>query len=194
MDKFIEASKRERFALLNILPLLFKNIKGYYTYYFTDVYGMDIYDAYVMVFDNETHSIIGRYIIECKVRDKFYPDLMLEKKKYFDLKNKSNESNSKIIYISVTPEGTYCYNLSKLITDDTNWIKEEHWISTMDKSKGKKNKRLIYINVDKSKKLNINTIDINTQYRNNKIKKELAKEIIQHKNQFCLFRDVFGYL
>lgn len=160
-NPYTMTSKIERIALNNIIPKLFSG--GKISFYTTPDEGTDIYDGYVMKMD-DNFSIIDRYIIECKVRDTFYPTLLLEKKKYESLRQKALESDAKIIYICVTPDGAFCFNLNKLITPDTKWIKEQHWKSTQNKCAGKINKSVFYINIDQAKKISYTTKDCQNEY------------------------------
>lgn len=165
-NPYTTTSKIERIALNNIIPELFKGNK--ISFYTTPDDGKDIYDGYVMKM-NDNFSIIDRYMIECKVRDTFYPTLLLEKKKYDALKKKAIESDAKIIYICVTPDGAFCFNLDKLINADTIWLKEPHWKSTQNKSAGKVIKSVFYINIEQGKRISYNSKDCQDEY-NNKLK------------------------
>jgi hypothetical protein len=109
-------------------------------------------------------------IVEVKVRDKFYPELIFEKIKYDDLKKVRRQMDTKIkkeclidiktriIYINVTPQGTYFFDIDKL-EKYFEWVNEMHWASTTDKSKGKINKILTKIDSSKGKLYNVKTGD-----------------------------------
>lgn len=187
-EDYTRRSELERCALRRLIPQLFKDHK--IEWYLTPSEGYDIYDAYVMVFDELTGSINGRFIIECKVRDTHYPQLLLEEKKLSDLNKKAGESGAKVVYINVTPNGSYCFNLTKLINDETEWVMESHWVSTTDKSRGKKSKKVTYIPIEKGRHLFYTTdrckIDLGAG------RAEVVEEINTSKRRFCLYRDVFG--
>ena len=186
-EDFIKKSEIERMALSSIIPLLFEGKE--YTYYTTPSDGFDVYDGYVMLF-NTSGSIIGRYMVEVKVRDTHYDELMLERKKYNDLVKASSKTEAGIIYINVTPNGTYCFNINKIIDDNTNWVIGNHWKSTTDKSLGKIDKKIVYIPIDKAKKIEYNTVMNHLQLSREAKITELFKESKEMKQQFCLFRDV----
>lgn len=187
-EKFMMKSDIERVALNSIIPLLFKDKD--YQHYTTNSQSFDIYDAYVMLFNDE--KPMSRFMLEIKVRDRHYNELMLEKKKYEDLKKQASQSGASVIYISVTPVGTYCYNLSKIINDNTEWIKEEHWVSTTDKTKGKKMKSLVYIPTTESKMLPYNSSIAYRTYDDETNKVKMKEESKCMKKQFCLFKDIFN--
>lgn len=190
---YIRKSEMERVALMKLIPALFKTLNDHYiSYYFTPVDGYDIYDAYVMCFDSLTHSIKHRFIIECKIRDRHYPNLLLEQKKYNDLKKKANETDAKILYVNVTPKGSYTFNLSKLINSDTEWITEDHWISTTDKSRGKTSKWVTYIPIESGKWIYHPTDRVFNEYGRSNKTKMLDEEMGKHYRSFCLYKDVLN--
>lgn len=167
-QKFYEKSLIER----SYLKLIFDNLPKNYDYktYMTPADGKDIYDAILLRFEKNSSKLIDRYIIEIKVRDTHYPELMLERIKYNDLKrlrtrldNKTNsecytEIKSRLVYISVTPQGTYWFDLDKL-QSSFNWTTERHWRSTTNKAAGKIEKELTLINIKMAKHFNIKTGD-----------------------------------
>ena len=86
-SKFIEASKRERWCLMTILPLIKEmNPKFTWTEYITDIFGYDSYDCLLQAWKDGSVKI--RYIIEVKLRTNHYDELILETKKLNDLKKK----------------------------------------------------------------------------------------------------------
>ena len=183
-------SEKERIALKELLPTFFD--KYNWTYYLTPVDGYDIYDAYVMIF-NEGGSIIKRIIIECKVRDAFYDKLMLESKKYNDLKNKA-KNGEEIFYLSVTTAGSYLFNLSS-INEGTDWKREMHWKSTTDKSLGKIEKKVTYLDVESAKKRDLSTDKVNYLWSENQretslLKGNINREMMNQKKKYCLFENV----
>lgn len=113
-EKFIEASKKERYGLKYILPHIKKlNTKYTWTDYMTDIYSYDVYDCLLQAYDNGSKKKI--FIIEVKVRDTHYPELILETKKLRDLKTKIlHPTITDILYINITPMGTYIFNVSRL--------------------------------------------------------------------------------
>lgn len=172
-NKFYEKSLLER----GYLKLIFDKLPTTYDYktWMTPAEGYEVYDGVILRFEKGTSKLIDRMIVEVKVRDKFYPELILEKIKFDDLKKVRRQIDLKtkkecyidiktrIIYINVTPQGSYFFDLDKL-QKDFEWIEETHWISTTDKSKGKTLKSLTMIDYTKGKLFNIKTGDyINTK-------------------------------
>lgn len=167
-QKFYEKSLIER----SYLKLIFDNLPKNYDYksYMTSADGKDIYDAFLLRFEKNSSKLIDRYIIEIKIRDTHYPELMLEKIKFEDLKRlrtqldkKTNAEcytniKSRLVYISVTPQGAYWFDLDKL-QSSFNWTTERHWKSTTNKAAGKIEKDLTLINIKMAKHFNIKTGD-----------------------------------
>lgn len=115
--KFEESSRRERWSMDQIIPYFTKNGKlGYdYTYRFTPYWD---YDSYDMIYQNlDDGSIKSTWLIECKIREKHYPKLMLECKKLRKIKEMIMNDNTSIMYINFTPEGTFCWNITKMEKD-----------------------------------------------------------------------------
>ena len=152
-SKFIEASKRERWCLRTILPLIKEmNPKFTWTEYITDIFGYDSYDCLLQAWKDGSVKI--RYIIEVKVRTNHYDELILEKKKLNDLKKKIlDPTTTEIIYINITPKGTFLFNISrlekegKLITSKMIMNK-----STMQSTSNKIEKGIILLDVVKARR------------------------------------------
>lgn len=167
-QKFYENALLER----AYLKLIFDKLPTTYDYktWMTPADGFDVYDGVILKFEKGTSKLIDRIICEIKVRDKFYPELIFEKIKYDDLRKertkmdrKTNKEcytdiRSRIVYINVTPVGTYWYDIDKL-EKDFEWVNEMHWVSTTDKSKGKINKILTKIDHKLARPFNIKTGD-----------------------------------
>jgi len=83
-------------------------------------------------------------------------DLKTKKECFIDVK-------TRIIYVNVTPQGSFFFDIDKL-SKDFEWVNEMYWVSTTDKSKGKINKILTKIDYTKAKRFNVKTGDyINTK-------------------------------
>ena len=166
--KFYEKSLLER----GYLKMIFDKLPTAYDYktWMTPAEGFEVYDGVILRFEKGTSKLIDRMIVEVKVRDKFYPELILEKIKFDDLKKVRRQMDTKtkkecyedvktrLIYINITPQGSFFFDLDKL-EKEFNWVNEMHWVSTTDKSKGKINKILTKINSSKGKLYNIKTGD-----------------------------------
>jgi len=167
-QKFYEKSLLER----AYLKMIFDKLPTTYDYktWMTPADGFDVYDGVILRFEKGTSTLVDRMIIEIKVRDKFYPELIFEKIKYDDLKKVRRSMDLKtkkecfidvktrIIYVNVTPEGSFFFDIDKL-SKDFEWVNEMHWASTTDKSKGKINKILTKIDYTKAKRFNVKTGD-----------------------------------
>lgn len=167
-QKFYQKSLLER----AYLKMIFDKLPTTYDYktWMTPADGFDVYDGVILRFEKGTSTLVDRMIIEIKVRDKFYPELIFEKIKYDDLKKVRRSMDLKtkkecfidvktrIIYVNVTPEGSFFFDIDKL-SKDFEWVNEMHWVSTTDKSKGKINKILTKIDYTKAKRFNVKTGD-----------------------------------
>ena len=165
---FYEKSLLER----GYLKLIFDKLPTAYDYktWMTPAEGYEVYDGVILRFEKGTSKLIDRMIVEVKVRDKFYPELILEKIKLDDLKKVRRQMDNKtkkecytdvktrLIYINITPQGSFFFDLDKL-NKTFNWVEEMHWVSTTDKSKGKILKSLTKIDSTKGKAYNIKTGD-----------------------------------
>jgi hypothetical protein len=165
---FYEKSLLER----GYLKLIFDKLPTAYDYktWMTPAEGYEVYDGVILRFEKGTSKLIDRMIVEVKVRDKFYPELILEKIKLDDLKKVRRQMDTKtkkecytdvktrLIYINITPQGSFFFDLDKL-NKTFNWVEEMHWVSTTDKSKGKILKSLTKIDSSKGKPYNIKTGD-----------------------------------
>ena len=165
---FYEKSLLER----GYLKLIFDKLPTAYDYktWMTPAEGYEVYDGVILRFEKGTSKLIDRMIVEVKVRDKFYPELILEKIKLDDLKKVRRQMDTKtkkecytdvktrLIYINITPQGSFFFDLDKL-NKTFNWVEEMHWVSTTDKSKGKILKSLTKIDSTKGKAYNIKTGD-----------------------------------
>jgi len=183
-----QKSINERIILKEVIKLLYDTTTHDIQYYFTDVEGKDIYDGYVMIFTKGTGSIIKRHLIEVKVRDIHYEDLLLEKKKLTNLKNKADESQASVIYISCTPEGSFVYNLSRLETEiGFEWVKEEHNKTTTDKSLGKVMKTITYLPTKYAKYINVRQTDLEVLKRLKRAEETIIKTTVQSKQRRCIY-------
>ncbi|OJW82083.1 MAG: hypothetical protein BGO69_15915 [Bacteroidetes bacterium 46-16] len=190
---FINQSKDERVLLDNIINGIFNKAKYNIEYYFTAAESQDVYDAYVMLFDKETHSMRKSYVIEMKIRNTHYDDLMLEKIKYKDLKAVSVGTGASILYINTTPQGTYIFNLSELdYLENVDWNERKYNKKTLDKSYGKVNKLETKLDIKLAKTYPLKQSDLELLKANKEVKSLLKKTIEKQKRCFCLYRDVFG--
>ena len=200
-NNFVIKSIKERIGLDYIIPELFKD--KLYSSYYTDIYGKEIYDAFIQEHKEELFEYNGvvekhkgitikRFLIEVKVRDDFYLDgLMLEYKKLNDLKKKAKNVDATIIYISITPNGTYCFNLSKM-ENNFKWETKNCPISTVDPSRGRVDKKVVMLKLDTAKFINLKTDFVNKRYDESIDVRRVKNDNNETKARFCLFRDVLN--
>lgn len=188
-DKFIEASKRERYTLKYILPLIKEKMpKDYeWTEYITDIYGYDVYDCLLQAYIEG--SIQKRFIIEVKIRDKHWEDLILETEKLKSLKSKIFDDKAQILYINITPKGTYIFNLTKL--EKQNKLVKNTLMAnkaTMASRDEKVNKGVYFLNVGDALKLE-------WTFNENEYKESIQSVIKtnwENKAKKCLFDYLLG--
>lgn len=75
------------------------------------------YDAYYFALDHTTQSIKKRIWIEIKIRDKVFPDYILENKKIRGLESERkklslNKDEVVFLYLNFTPNGAYLWNIT----------------------------------------------------------------------------------
>lgn len=191
---YINKSIKERFLLRKILTKL--PSKFDYKYYFTPESGYDLYDCVLMKFEKGTNKYLGRYIIEMKVRDCHYDNLLLERIKMSDLKKevarmdkKTNQEcwtndKSKIIYVNSTPNASYWFDITDMDPSKIDWIREEHWVSTTDKSKGKVDKDVTYLSIDNAKL----KFDVTSNDEDPNSKQVMKKMMLSQSQSRCLYQ------
>ena len=187
-----------RALLKEILPKLYNRNKYDLAYYLSDIADTTHYDAFVSIFNKETGSHIACHIIEVKVRDTFYTELMYEKYKHQQLKNalKRNYNVADIIYINVTPNGTYVFNTTKLENENLlNWEKRECNKSTVDyyntNNKITKEKQVAFLPVSKAIK---HYPTITNSYLDKVLKaekKEVVETVKAKQREKCLYQWLF---
>lgn len=107
-DNYEAASYKEREIFEDFLTKENPFPEHYYIY-ISPYYTSNRFD--VMLYSVKDNMIDRRLFIEIKVRDKVWPDYILEKKKYDDLiKIASKYKNSSVFYMNFTPDGTYIWN------------------------------------------------------------------------------------
>lgn len=159
---------RERFAMVQLFNEYLKPI--YFTDYITELHltpklsdGQRQYcfDAFILLRDKITTSIIHKFIIEIKHRDTDYDTIMLEQKKFTALMNeqkkqlkfKAPDENITVLYINFMPTGAYIFNLNNkkivnYITNKKNKVVEKQVKTTFTIDNTKVNKHIFYL--DKS--------------------------------------------
>lgn len=164
-------------------------------YYTSPPESKDKWDAMIYIFEKGEATLKKRFLLECKVRDKHYPELLLEKIKYNNLKQIRNKWDkeslrdcgtkitSEVVYLSITPNGSYWFNLDKIKI--TNWITEYHNISTIHKSKGKVEKVVTYLPITEAKVMKYKTGDLTLDPRT---EFQIGQRDLNNQRNICIFR------
>lgn len=189
LNDFERSAYYERLAFENFIHnyKLF-NDKDKWDILITPYYADDVYD--VMITKHEKGSVIKRYIIELKIREKSFDDegYVYETKKHNSLtkiKNIDPEHNQ-ILYINFTPNGTYVWNIDECLKEYKP-IKKEMNKATMTSRDDKSNKSTYLLLPVSAKKYEYRW-DIG-QY-NKEVEIEKQKKIKEKENlkaNMCLF-------
>jgi hypothetical protein len=147
----------ERDALLKVKDELYKHLqinlqKDNYNVYFllSNIDTMTNYDALIHIYSTEGNKYHS-YIIECKVRDTHYDELMIERKKFNKLIKYENIQKSfgfhhtQVLYLNFTPKGTFVFKIRGSEYKAFKWLKETHNCSTEHKRLGKETKWVAYL-------------------------------------------------
>jgi hypothetical protein len=161
MDEFQIREVKARIIQKWVVDKAFCNKK--YDYYATPIEGYDCYDGGVVVYDKDTGSIIKRYIIETKVRDEHYDELVYEWKKHKDLVEKGKLLDSSILYLNVTPRGTYLFKISDVI-GDVIWDDDKEYNKTTAVKSNKIKKKATNLPIIKAKTFEWTTADVEKEY------------------------------
>ena len=185
-EDYVKKSILERIYLRKIFAMLPTNFD--WQYYLTDEFGYSVYDMELLKFKKGTGEPIGRYFVECKVRDQHWNELMLERKKFDDLnieaskrdKKTKKESyldlKSKLIYLCVTPEGSYWYDLNDI--EKFNWDTRNCPVSTTDMSRGRTDKMVGMLDTKLARRFELRTGDIQ-----NNDHKVIEKVLVTHRQR-----------
>jgi hypothetical protein len=106
-------------------------------------------------FAPETYSkhdcIDGEVLIELKCRNKHYPTMLIEKKKYDYLTETANELGLLPLYVNSTPEGIYKWDLSSV---DIEWkVENKHPATTTFHNNRRVEKEVGYLDVEEAEVL-----------------------------------------
>lgn len=155
--KMDEAGKIERWCLEQLSKELTISDKYVYRFYHTATNASICFDAMIKIYDKNFDKLLKILIVEVKVRDGNYDDLMMEKTKLNNLKKYTNEWQKEgysikpdICYICFDKTGSYMFfpeemKLPKLTTMLCNKV-------TVDKSQGKVNKFVYLLDKKDAKK------------------------------------------
>jgi len=185
-DNFYVASRKERILINEVISRLYT---CHYKKYLTDPYGNDVYDGLVIKFEDDTYTPKGTDIYEAKIRDRNYPTVLLERKKFkalFNYAKRYSDYPVNVFYLSCHPEKTYLFHLDK--KRKYNWVKEEHNKSTMDMSKGTEIKEVVYLDIEEAAYvIDIRSLDIEKIDFEREKPKKIDNIIINQKRSRCLY-------
>jgi hypothetical protein len=179
-QEYLRRSERERIMLNILFAKIYNQADIRNDIYHTPTDGKEPYDSVVCRFKN--NRLHQNHIWESKIRDADYGDILFEKSKYLSLKGvqkRYSEAPCEIFYVSTHPSGTYVFNITKIEEDKKlNWITQSHNVSTVDKSRGKKDKDIIYLPCEWGKKVDIKVSDIDKIEKELKEKRQPKKKVI----------------
>lgn len=174
---------------LRELKVLYPNLFKYDLHFTTDTYAA--YDAFYHIIDSDTHSITKRVLIEIKIRDRHFPEYILETKKLNSLKKIRkdlgfNEDEMSILYINFCPNETIIWNIDKINNDiKTNEYNKATSVSREDKV----SKDVIMLQPTEGKQLDY-ILDETKILNKTKINNIVDNKVKQLKND--LFKTLFG--
>jgi len=152
------------------------------------------YDASFIEYDYTTHNIKMRHFIEIKIRDRVFPDYILERKKVSNLHKKMDElglkdGEYKLFYLNFCPDGTYLWNITDITPQDCNESKLMNK-ATSTSRRDKMNKYYRPMVTEEARKFEyiINENDIVEEEVMRRMKPQLEKKI-QQKGLNWLFED-----
>lgn len=174
---------------LRELKVLYPNLFKYDLHFTTDTYAA--YDAFYHIIDSNTHSITKRVLIEIKIRDRQFPEYILETKKLNSLKKIRkdlgfNGKEMSILYINFCPNETIIWNIDKINNDiKTNEYNKATAVSRKDKI----SKDVIELKPSEGKQINY-ILNENKILNKTKINNIVDNKVKEMKND--LFRSLFG--
>lgn len=185
-NKFVEASKKERFAFKKFIELYNLYQTDNYEIFITPYDGYESYDVMIQKYNDGT--IEKRWIIEIKIRDVkgshcgYEEGFILEKRKYNKLKEiyDVDADRNEILYINFTSEETLVFNLTNT---RLKWETKMMNKATMKSNFDKVNKKVALL--DHNDATRYNYIFDEQQYNNHLAKIE-REELIQKRKDICL--------
>lgn len=125
-QKLIKAGDKERYALAKLIEEMNCNDKYIYQLLTSESYVPVGYDGFIIIRDRLTDKVLDMLLVETKVREKHWDELIFERKKLNTLKRERDQlvkemlpsMKPTIVYISFTPKGTYLFNIDQLIEEN----------------------------------------------------------------------------
>lgn len=121
--KYKKTGEKERYALNHLFDYMNASQEDY-TYIFTASSDSEkiCYDGTLLIKYKMTGNFVGHYLIEAKIRTNNYQELILEKKKFNNLKKEKTQQDKRnipqhhlgIMYVNFCLDGTYLFDLLTL--------------------------------------------------------------------------------
>jgi len=153
----------------------------------------DDYDAFYFIYDSDNK--FKKYVwIEIKVRDRTFPEYILEKEKLDRMTKQRDKLYLKkeevvFLYLNFCPEATYCWNITDM--DDDNWERMEMNKSTSNNRVDKENKLVKLLDTKRSKQFEyiLNEKQLLRNYKLNYLLPKVEEKIKRVNNLNFLFED-----
>lgn len=125
-ERMYRAGEKERYCLTQLVEILNCNDQYHFQLFTSESWRPVGYDAVIFVRCKLTDNILDILIVETKVRDTHFDELVFEKKKLNTMNTERTKwvkkmcpsINPKIVYISFTPKGTYMFSIDILIENN----------------------------------------------------------------------------
>lgn len=179
---FHKAADDKLLVLKQLIPILYS---GYKTEYF---HSHKLYSPYDVCLTGYKDGVTAfKHLIKIKVRDKHYPQMLLEKRALEKIQKKADQHGAEVIYITVTPMGAFIYNLTKISkVEKFDWQEKTTYKATVVKSRGKAIRYITYLSIDLAKQIR----DVkSTKLELYKVKEQKLKEQKNEVEFKCIFRD-----
>ncbi len=125
-EAFLELERRERFALRKVMTFLNARDRHVYELHATQLDSDASYDAILFIKD-KNDNVLQKYVVEVKNRSNSWDDLIYEHAKHVKLTKiaKANEGYD-ILYINISPEGTYMFPISEMTLPKMTRMRMKH--------------------------------------------------------------------
>ena len=185
---FYQHGEQERIAFESILPMLKAKLSKEQSlyYYYTHNASSTHFDVLVHIYNNVTGCKISSNIFEVKVRNKHFPDLILEQRKYNSLnklRKKELEYFKKVnlFYICFTPKSTYLFDLDKV---NLNWEVGYMNASFVIDKTNKVAKDVTYLAINEASDMNYIYVE------KEKITQQVKDKMLEQKAYKCIFESI----
>jgi hypothetical protein len=141
------------------------------------------YDACFIKTDDHG-TILQRVKIEIKIRDRVFPDYILEPRKLKSIRKNCdylNDDEVTILYLNFTPENTIIWNITDMDSQDSTKLMANK--ATSDSRTNKVNKDVIMLNPEDGIRLNyiIDPEKIIREHKSKELKKKEVKTKLKNK-------------